>query len=68
MAVDRFLRLLPLNKTAFELQGNLQSKVEGWLVDDDWEFTVIKDWFHKVFTKPKAVGSGVLPRHLGKLL
>ena len=54
MSVDKFLKSLPLNKTAFELQLNLRSKVEEWLVDEDWEFTGTKDWFHRVFTKPKG--------------
>ena len=67
MAVDKFLRSLPLNKTAFELQENLQSKVKGWLVDNDWEFTVTKDWFHRVFTKPKGSWIWCPPPALGKI-
>ena len=67
MAVDQFLRSLPLNKTAFELQENLQSKVKGWLVDNNWEFTVTKDWFHRVFTKPKGSWIWCPPPALGKI-
>ena len=67
MAVDKFLRSLPLNQTAFELQKNLRNKVEEWLVDDDWEFTVTEDWFHKVFTKPKGSWIWCNPPALGKI-
>ena len=35
MAVAQFLRLLPLDQTTFELQRNLRTQVEGWLVDDN---------------------------------
>ena len=67
MSVDRFLRSLPLNKTAFELQDNLQSQVKGWLEDDDWEFTETKDWFYNVFTNPKGSWVWCPPPALGRI-
>ena len=41
--------------------------MEGWLVDDDWEFTDIKDWFHKVFNKPKGGWVWCPPLALGEI-
>ena len=54
MTVEKFLQSLPLNQTAFALQNSLRSQVEGWLVNNDWEFMDTKDFYHKVFTKPKG--------------
>ena len=67
MVVEQLLRSLPLNQTALELQRNLRTQVEGWLEDDDWEFTDTKDWFHKVFTRPKGSWVWCPPPALGKI-
>ena len=69
MLVYKFSKSLPLNRTDFEFQFNLRSKVEEWLVDKDWEFTGTKDWFHRVFTKSKSKWNSAPPppQHSGKL-
>ena len=67
MALENFLRSLPLNQMAFALQRNLRSQVEDWLADDNWEFTDTKNWFHKVFTKPKGSWVWCPPLALGKI-
>ena len=67
MSSEKFLASLPLNKTAFERQKNLKDKVSSWLKGDEWEFTSTKDWFHKVFTKPKGAWVWCPPPALAKI-
>ena len=41
--------------------------MQGWLEDDDWEFTETKDWFYNVFTKPKGSWVWCPPPALGRI-
>ena len=61
MAGEKFLKYLPLHKSAIERDSNLEKKIKGWCVNTEgrsrWELTEPKDWFHKVFQDP--VGSWI---------
>ena len=48
MTGQRFLKYLPLNKTALERQKSLKENLLSWVVKG-WQVATIKNWFNEVF-------------------
>ena len=67
MSGKDFLPYLPLNETAFDRDPKLKSRIQGWLVTDDWKVATTADWFHGVFQDPNGAWIWAPPPALAKV-
>ena len=53
MGGANFLDYLPLDKTAFERQNELEAAVRSW-VDNKWRVATTENWFDEVYSEPNS--------------